>query len=212
MVATGQGERATPGWRRASGVTDALGSGRDLHKEHAIHSPIRRLPGFARSDRDRQRPCRGMICTLDVNPAPRSQSPVHGTICLYDRHVDLDQETSAGTVREEETPDLSAVAEGASSRREQCPAGANRKGERPGQRTTGLSGGHRWPPHTWTAQPNGPMQPVNAHYPPNHRDARRRWTAGSAPPYLVRRDDGHEVIVFPGGDASVEHSESHENI
>ncbi|HET7474555.1 MAG TPA: DUF1918 domain-containing protein [Dermatophilaceae bacterium] len=25
------------------------------------------------------------------------------------------------------------------------------------------------------------------------------------PPYLVRREDGHEVLVFPGGDASVEH-------
>jgi len=29
-----------------------------------------------------------------------------------------------------------------------------------------------------------------------------------APPYLVRRDDGQEVLVFPGGDASVEHPES----
>jgi len=26
-----------------------------------------------------------------------------------------------------------------------------------------------------------------------------------APPYLVRRDDGHEALVFPGTDASVEH-------
>ena len=29
-----------------------------------------------------------------------------------------------------------------------------------------------------------------------------------APPYLVRRDDGHEVLMFPGPDASVEHPES----
>lgn len=29
-----------------------------------------------------------------------------------------------------------------------------------------------------------------------------------APPYLVRRDDGHKVLVFPGADASVEHPES----
>ena len=28
---------------------------------------------------------------------------------------------------------------------------------------------------------------------------------GGAPPYLVRRDDGHEALVFPGADASVEH-------
>ncbi|HZX98413.1 MAG TPA: DUF1918 domain-containing protein [Dermatophilaceae bacterium] len=28
---------------------------------------------------------------------------------------------------------------------------------------------------------------------------------GGAPPYLVRRDDGHESLVFPGTDASVEH-------
>ena len=28
-----------------------------------------------------------------------------------------------------------------------------------------------------------------------------------APPYVVRRDDGHEVIVFPGPDTSVEHVE-----
>ena len=27
-----------------------------------------------------------------------------------------------------------------------------------------------------------------------------------APPYLVRFDDGHETLVFPGSDASVEHS------
>ena len=26
-----------------------------------------------------------------------------------------------------------------------------------------------------------------------------------APPYLVRRDDGHEALVFPGADATVEH-------
>ena len=25
------------------------------------------------------------------------------------------------------------------------------------------------------------------------------------PPYLVRHDDGHEALVFPGPDASVEH-------
>jgi hypothetical protein len=25
------------------------------------------------------------------------------------------------------------------------------------------------------------------------------------PPFLVRRDDGHEALVFPGSDASVEH-------
>lgn len=25
------------------------------------------------------------------------------------------------------------------------------------------------------------------------------------PPYLVRHDDGHEALVFPGTDASVEH-------
>ncbi len=31
-----------------------------------------------------------------------------------------------------------------------------------------------------------------------------------APPYLVRRDDGHEVLVFPGADASVEHPQTHE--
>lgn len=27
------------------------------------------------------------------------------------------------------------------------------------------------------------------------------------PPYLVRYDDGHEVLVFPGSDAWVEHPE-----
>ena len=26
-----------------------------------------------------------------------------------------------------------------------------------------------------------------------------------APPYLVHHDDGHEALVFPGADASVEH-------
>lgn len=26
----------------------------------------------------------------------------------------------------------------------------------------------------------------------------------SGPPYLVRYDDGHEALVFPGGDTSVE--------
>ena len=26
-----------------------------------------------------------------------------------------------------------------------------------------------------------------------------------APPYVVRHDDGHEALVFPGADASVEH-------
>jgi hypothetical protein len=26
-----------------------------------------------------------------------------------------------------------------------------------------------------------------------------------APPYLVRHDDGHEALVFPGPDTSVEH-------
>lgn len=26
-----------------------------------------------------------------------------------------------------------------------------------------------------------------------------------APPYLVRFDDGHETLVFPGSDATVEH-------
>ena len=31
-----------------------------------------------------------------------------------------------------------------------------------------------------------------------------------APPYLVRRDDGHESLVFPGTDASVEHPQSGE--
>jgi hypothetical protein len=30
-----------------------------------------------------------------------------------------------------------------------------------------------------------------------------------APPYLVRHADGHEALVFPGADASVEHPQSH---
>jgi uncharacterized protein DUF1918 len=29
-----------------------------------------------------------------------------------------------------------------------------------------------------------------------------------APPYVVRHDDGHEAVVVPGPDASVEHVES----
>ena len=29
-----------------------------------------------------------------------------------------------------------------------------------------------------------------------------------APPYLVRHPDGHEALVFPGADASVEHPQS----
>lgn len=29
-----------------------------------------------------------------------------------------------------------------------------------------------------------------------------------APPYLVRRNDGHEALVFPGADASVEHPQT----
>jgi hypothetical protein len=29
-----------------------------------------------------------------------------------------------------------------------------------------------------------------------------------APPYVVRHDDGHEALVFPGADASVEHPQS----
>ena len=32
------------------------------------------------------------------------------------------------------------------------------------------------------------------------------------PPYLVRREDGHESLVFPGTDASVEHPPSRERI
>jgi Domain of unknown function (DUF1918) len=34
---------------------------------------------------------------------------------------------------------------------------------------------------------------------------------GGAPPYLVRRDDGHEVLVFPGADTSVEHRQNRES-
>ena len=34
---------------------------------------------------------------------------------------------------------------------------------------------------------------------------------GGAPPYLVRRDDGHEPLVFPGTDASVEHIQDRES-
>ena len=34
---------------------------------------------------------------------------------------------------------------------------------------------------------------------------------GGAPPYLVRRDDGHEALVFPGADASVEHQTNRES-
>ena len=30
--------------------------------------------------------------------------------------------------------------------------------------------------------------------------------ANGAPPYLVRFDDGHEALVFPGADAEVEHA------
>ena len=32
------------------------------------------------------------------------------------------------------------------------------------------------------------------------------------PPYLVRRDDGHEVLMFPGADASVEHPDHRDSI
>lgn len=34
-----------------------------------------------------------------------------------------------------------------------------------------------------------------------------RGTDG-APPYLVRFDDGRETLVFPGGDATIEHSQT----
>jgi len=34
---------------------------------------------------------------------------------------------------------------------------------------------------------------------------------GGTPPYLVRRDDGHEALVFPGADASVEHPTNRES-
>ncbi|MFH5877717.1 DUF1918 domain-containing protein [Arthrobacter sp. NA-172] len=30
--------------------------------------------------------------------------------------------------------------------------------------------------------------------------------ANGAPPYFVRFDDGHETILYPGGDFSVDHS------
>jgi hypothetical protein len=32
--------------------------------------------------------------------------------------------------------------------------------------------------------------------------------ADGGPPYLVRHDDGHEALVVPGGDATVEHPPS----
>jgi hypothetical protein len=32
--------------------------------------------------------------------------------------------------------------------------------------------------------------------------------ADGSPPYLVRYDDGHEALVVPGSDASVEHPQS----
>jgi Domain of unknown function (DUF1918) len=32
------------------------------------------------------------------------------------------------------------------------------------------------------------------------------------PPYLVRRADGHEALVFPGPDASVEHPQDHKSV
>lgn len=35
--------------------------------------------------------------------------------------------------------------------------------------------------------------------------------ADGAPPYVVRREDGHEALVFPGADASVEHAEGSES-
>ena len=35
---------------------------------------------------------------------------------------------------------------------------------------------------------------------------------GGAPPYLVRRDDGQEALVFPGADASVEHAKNRESV
>jgi len=34
---------------------------------------------------------------------------------------------------------------------------------------------------------------------------------GGAPPYLVRRDNGHEALVFPGADTSVEHRQNRES-
>ena len=35
---------------------------------------------------------------------------------------------------------------------------------------------------------------------------------GGAPPYLVRRDDGQEALVFPGADACVEHPTNRKSI
>jgi hypothetical protein len=32
--------------------------------------------------------------------------------------------------------------------------------------------------------------------------------ADGAPPYVVRHDNGHEAVVVPGPDASVEHADS----
>jgi hypothetical protein len=32
-----------------------------------------------------------------------------------------------------------------------------------------------------------------------------------APPYVVRRDDGHQALVFPGPDATVEHLQAEES-
>lgn len=29
-----------------------------------------------------------------------------------------------------------------------------------------------------------------------------------APPYLVRFDDGHETLLFPGGDCQLEHADA----
>jgi len=36
--------------------------------------------------------------------------------------------------------------------------------------------------------------------------------AGGGPPYLVRFDDGHETLVFPGPDAVIEVSEHIEGV
>jgi hypothetical protein len=30
---------------------------------------------------------------------------------------------------------------------------------------------------------------------------------GGAPPYLVRFDDGHETVMYPGGDFAVDHGQ-----
>ena len=35
---------------------------------------------------------------------------------------------------------------------------------------------------------------------------------GGAPPYLVRRDDGQEALVFPGADACGEHPTNRKSI